>query len=97
VNSRYSRNASLVIEPSTAVPAMTPSSESKASSVTLRPLTKTCFFLALFPFLDLPQLRRGVRSSFDVSSRNPSSSGEYWAILAINSARASSFHSSAIL
>lgn len=80
VNSRYSKNLTFVMEPSMTVPATIPSSVMRASVDVLWPHTKTYFFSALLPFLDLPKRRAGIWLSFDVSSRKPSSSGEYFAI-----------------
>jgi len=80
INSRYSKNSAFVIDPSTTVPAKMPSKVSRASVDVRRPQTNGCFFSACLPLTDLPYRLPIVRSSFDVSSRNPSSSGLYCTI-----------------
>lgn len=93
VNSRNSMNIALVIEPSTTVPATSPSMESNPVIVVRRPRMKTCCFAARVPFLDRPYRLQMVFSSFEVSSMKPSSSGPYCAILPIKSALSSSLRS----
>jgi len=93
VNSRNSRKQSLVMEPSTTVHETIPLTVRSPSTDKRQPRTKTPFWEVRVPFQDLPYLRAIVRSSFDVSSRNLSSSGSYWAMRAMKSALRVSLHS----
>lgn len=96
LNSRYSRNPVFIIDSSTTVPAIIPSKVRSASVGVCLPLTRACFLSAHLPFLDCPKCLLGVLSSFDVSSRNPSSSGLYCATHPTKSACKLSFHYFAI-
>lgn len=78
--SRYFRNKSFVIDPSTTMSTMMPSRESSASIDVWQPCIETCFFTACVPLRDLPYLLPISLSSFNISSKNLTSSGEYLAM-----------------